>query len=245
MRIVRNDNYNNQTQQEYQEGALKKTFAVHDLRSIHPKTHSQKDAFQHFFQGNHIVLSGHAGTGKTFLSLYLALQEVLDPESTYERVVIVRSVVPVRDIGFLPGTADEKISVYEDPYRAICDELFPWKKSYDNMKRSGYIEFVPTSFVRGVTLDNCIVVFDEASNANFQEIDSVLTRLGRNAKIMLCGDVRQSDLVNRKGESEGFTRAMDILSRMDNVGIVQFTAQDIVRSGFVRNYLITKEDLGY
>jgi len=224
---------------EYQSGVIKKTFHPQDLKFIRPKTKTQEDLFQAFHQAN-LFLYGSAGTGKTFLSMYLALREVL--EGKFRRLIIIRSVVPSRDTGFLPGTLEEKIAVYEQPYRTICNQLFPYSKSYDNLKKGGYIEFMTTSFLRGDTLDDCIVLVDEIQNMNFQEADTIITRFGENTKIIFSGDTSQTDL-NKKYDKSGMIEFMRIIEGMDEFEMVRFVPQDVVRSGLVRSYLLRKEAL--
>ncbi len=172
------------------------------LKEFSPLTESQKEVFRNFDNDEHLVLHGLAGTGKSFISLYLALRQVLTGSSDFNKIVIVRSVVPTREVGFLPGSVKEKIKVYEQPYETICTELFGRADAYNILKTKNYVEFMSTSFIRGITLDNCIVIVDEVQNMLFGELDSVITRIGKNSKLILCGDFRQSDLqkdIDRKG----------------------------------------------
>ena len=192
----------------------------------------------------HLLLHGIAGTGKTFLSLYLALEEVLDPSTVYDDVFIVRSVVSTRDIGFLPGDEQEKVSIYEAPYRSICRELFGIKDSYDALKQQGNIKFMSTSFIRGITINNAVIIVDECQNLNFHELDSIITRVGRNSKIMFCGDYTQTDLT-RENDKRGIFNFMNILSSLEEFSTVEFGVDDIVRSDFLKSYIIAKYELGY
>jgi len=235
---------NQDTQQAYNDGSLKKTFSVKDIGNVRPKTDHQRDAFQHFFQGNNLLLKGSAGTGKTFIALYLALQEVFRQDSLYKKVVIVRSTLPVRDIGFLPGTADEKIEQYEAPYRGLCDELFEFRNSYDNMKKSEYIEFISTSFIRGITLHDSIVIMDEAQNMTWDEISSTMTRAGENTSYIICGDTKQSDH-HKQSDRCALGNLQQVLELMESFGIVEFDRDDIVRSGFVKDFIVASEDAGF
>lgn len=213
------------------------------LQKIQPKTWSQQLVFDGYGEDKHLLLHGMAGTGKTFVSLYLALNELFyENRAEYKTIKIVRSVVPTRDIGFLPGREEEKIGVYELPYKSICNELFGRGDAYDILKHQKLIEFVSTSFVRGITLNNCIVVVDEINNMNFHEIDSIITRLGDNSRIVFCGDFRQSDLTRQK-ERDGLHSFMKIIDRLSDFEHVEFNANDIVRSQLVKEYIIAREDL--
>lgn len=210
------------------------------LKNVSPLTASQRLTFEAFASGDHLMLHGLAGTGKTFLSLYLALNELLNHKQAQEKIYIIRSVVPTRDMGFLPGDQREKTRVYEAPYQAICNELFGRGDAYEILKTKNIIEFMSTSFIRGTTLDNCYVIVDEFSNCNFQELDTVITRIGRNCRLIFCGDFRQSDL-GREQERNGLKRFIQIIKGMSGISYVEFGKEDIVRSRFVREYILAKD----
>ena len=213
------------------------------LDNVVAKTEAQRQAFDLIQDERNVILHGVAGTGKTFISLYLALKDLTDRASTKKRIVIIRSVVPTRDMGFLPGNDKEKTKVYEAPYRAICEELFNRGDAYEILKTRKTIEFISTSFVRGTTLNDAIVIVDEVQNMTFHELDSVITRIGRNCQLILCGDFRQGDLQGR--EKSGIIDIMKILDRIRGFSHVEFFEEDIVRSGFVKSYIIEKTRLGY
>jgi len=216
-----------------------KSWTKHDIKAVRPITDAQEDLF-HSWNNNHSICAhGSAGTGKTFLALYLALNAVLNGE--HDRIVIVRSVVPTREMGFLPGDLDEKTAVYEEPYKAILFELFGKRSSYDDMKDAGKIEFMSTSFIRGLTIDNAIIILDESSNNTFHEISSVVTRVGENTRVICTGDIVQSDLNSRRGEEEGMSKAMKVFEKMVEFSLVRFTTADIVRSEFVKSFIIAEE----
>jgi len=219
------------------------TVRLDDLLEYEPITVNQKLAFEAWEDDDNLVLAGTAGTGKTFIALYMALEEFLDPDSFYRRIVIIRSVVPTRDIGFLPGTAEEKKDMYNIPYKNICAELFGDAGAYNKLITARQIEFESTSFIRGSTFDDSIIIVDEMQNLTFHELDSVITRVGRNSKIIFCGDYKQSDF-KYQDEKDGLFKFMAILEQMKNFSIVQFGWDDIVRSGIVRDYIMTKEMLG-
>lgn len=212
------------------------------LQAIEPETYNQEIAFDEFSKGQNLLLHGVAGTGKTFIALAMALESVLESK-LQEKVVLVRSVVPTRDMGFLPGNQKEKSKVYEAPYIDICDKAFKRNDAYELLKQKNKIEFITTSFIRGVTLDNCVIIVDECQNLDFGELDSILTRVGKNSKVVLCGDYRQNDLSRRRGESSGIVDIMKILKTMTQFSSIEFDFSDIVRSGFVRDYIIAKEAL--
>lgn len=215
---------------------------VFELRRIAPLTPNQQLAFDAYSSGNNMVLHGYAGTGKTYISLYLALQDVLSSKSLYDKIVIVRSVVPSRDIGFLPGNIKEKTRVYEEPYKEICDDLFG-KSEYEMLKMRGIIHFTTTSFLRGTTFNDAIVICDEIQNFSFGENDTVMTRMGNNSRIILCGDYRQSDLLEK--DRIGLGTFLKIVQRMNNFSYIDFGREDIVRSGLVKDYIINKTEMGY
>lgn len=226
-----------------EEGPKKKTWSIHDLKNIKPKTAAQEEMFHAWFSGKHLCASGSAGTGKTFLAFYLALNELF--QHHVRRIIIVRSAVATRDIGFLPGTLEEKTAQYELPYHDIMWELVGRSSTYQDMKDAGLIEFMTTSFVRGLTWDNAVVIIDEGQNMTFHEINSVMTRIGENTRIILTGDTKQTDLVEGKKHLglEGMTQALQVFNNMDTFASVHFTKHDIVRSSFVRDWIIACEGM--
>ena len=221
-----------------------KKVRIDDLLTFKPITQNQLKTYNSYKQDKHLLLHGIAGTGKTFLSLYLALEEVLDPSTIYDDVFIVRSVVSTRDIGFLPGDEQEKVSIYEAPYRSICRELFGIKDAYDALKQQGNVKFMSTSFIRGITITNSVVIVDECQNLNFHELDSIITRIGKNSKIIFCGDYTQTDLT-REIDKRGIVNFMNILKNIEEFETVEFMIDDIVRSDFLKSYTIAKYKMGY
>lgn len=214
-----------------------------NLRNISPKTEAQREAFEAYYNDRNIVLHGCAGTGKTFLSLYLALEELLkDNQDGKQQITIFRSVVPTRDIGFLPGSEKEKAKVYEAPYKGIVTDLFGRGDAYEILKGKQMLNFETTSFVRGMTFDDTIMIVDEAQNLTFHELDSLITRVGVNSKILFCGDYTQSDFAGKR-EDSGLGQFMKILENMKYFDHVEFSRDDIVRSGLVRDYICTKLDM--
>jgi len=221
-----------------------KKVRIDDLLTFSPITDNQRKTYEAYRENQHLLLHGIAGTGKTFLSLYLALEQMLDPSSEYNDIFIVRSVVSTRDIGFLPGDEQEKVSLYEAPYRSICGELFGIKDAYDALKQQGNVKFMSTSFIRGITLNNSIVIVDECQNLNFHELDSIITRIGKNSKIIFSGDYTQSDLT-KENDKKGISNFMTILKSLKEFKTIEFGIDDIVRSDFLKSYIIAKYKLGY
>jgi phosphate starvation-inducible protein PhoH and related proteins len=216
---------------------------IDDLRTIQPLTDSQKQVFEAWRDGDNLALAGTAGTGKTFLAMYLALEEVMDKSTPYESVRIIRSVVPTREVGFLPGTIEEKLQAYTGPYRAAAADLFDDEKAYDKLIHNKYVTFESTSYIRGVTYDHSIVIVDEMQNLNFHELDSVITRIGNCSKIIFCGDYYQSDFKS-ENDKKGVNSFLGILEQLRNFSVITFSWEDIVRSGLVRDYIMTKEWMG-
>jgi predicted ribonuclease YlaK len=230
-------------QQARQEGANKKKFHPKDLHTVQPLTHNQSETFLAYNSGFNLNLSGSAGTGKTFLGMYLALREVLETSTPYDQLVIIRSMVSTRDFGFLPGTEEEKQEVYEKPYVGICDRLFDYSNTYRNLKKLGYVSFTNTSHLRGTTYSNCIILVDEAENMNEHELDSIITRAGKDCKFIFSGDVVQTDLIKNNRDRSGYAEFTAILNEMEQFRTITFTIDDVVRSGLVKSYLIAKDKL--
>jgi len=219
------------------------------LLDIEPLTDNQRKLFESYNAGKHLIAHGVAGSGKTFLCLFKALQDVLSECTPYEKIYIVRSLVPTREIGFLPGSHDDKASLYQIPYKNMVKYMFQmpsdadFEMLYGNLKAQETISFWSTSFIRGTTLDNCIIIVDELENLNFHELDSIITRVGENTKILFCGDASQSDLI-RQNEKNGVVDFMKILRQMPSFDIIEFEVEDVIRSGLIKEYIITKMELG-
>jgi len=229
--------------------AKQKDITYNQLSTIKPITDSQKEVFETYKSGLNQFLFGCAGTGKTFISLYLALQDVLKNETKYDKVIVVRSLIPTREIGFLPGDEEDKAALYQVPYSNMMQFMFEqpneqaFSMLYDRLKAQGSFYFLSTSFLRGLTFDNSIIIVDECQNLNFHELDTIITRVGQDSKIVFCGDFGQSDLT-RMNEKNGLMNFLQILQEMNEFNCTEFDIGDIVRSGFVRSYLIQKTKLG-
>ena len=220
-----------------------------NLVTIKSITDNQKLVFESWKKGKNQFLFGAAGTGKTFISLYLALQSVMDLKKPYDKVVLVRSLIPTREIGFLPGDEEDKAALYQVPYRNMVQFIFEMQNEqefnnlYDKLKGQGTLYFLSTSFLRGLTFDNAVIIVDECQNMNFHELDTIITRVGQDSRIIFCGDFDQTDLV-KQNERNGLHDFLRILEEMEEFHCLEFTIGDIVRSGFVRSYLINKIKLG-
>jgi predicted ribonuclease YlaK len=227
----------------------KKPIDVDLMRDIEPLTENQEKFFKSYDDQKNIVAYGAAGTGKTFVALYNALQDVLDQRSPYEKIYLVRSLVATREIGFLPGDHEDKSSLYQIPYKNMVKYMFEmpddasFEMLYANLKTQGTISFWSTSFIRGTTLDKAIIIVDEFQNLNFHELDSIITRVGEDSKIVFCGDATQSDLI-KTNERNGIVDFMKILRVMPSFDIIEYGVEDIVRSGLVKEYIIAKIGMG-
>ena len=227
----------------------KKPINMDMMRDIEPLTDNQKTLFEAYAKEQNLVAYGVAGTGKTFITLYNAIKDVLDPSTPYEKVYIVRSLVATREIGFLPGDHDDKSSLYQIPYKHMVKYMFEMPSEadfnmlYGNLKAQDTIDFWSTSFIRGTTFDKTIVIVDEFQNLNYHELDSIMTRVGAQSKIMFCGDASQSDLI-KTNERNGIIDFMQILRIMSSVDVIEFGVEDIVRSGLVKEYILAKLEIG-
>ena len=219
------------------------------MRTIEPLTENQKKLFEYYSQGKNIFAHGVPGSGKTFILLYNALREVLNERTPYEKIYIVRSLVQTREIGFMPGSEEDKKSLFEIPYKNMVRYMFElptdadFEMLYGNLKAQGTISFWCTSFIRGVTLDRAIIIVDEAQNCSAHECFSVISRCGLDTKIMFAGDVEQSDLT-RQSEKNGIIDFLRIIEVMPSFEKLEFDVDDICRSSLVKEFVIAKKSLG-
>jgi predicted ribonuclease YlaK len=224
------------------QGAGTLRIRLEDLIKIEPLTTNQTKFFDAYTRGDYfIALHGVAGTGKTFCALYKAIQEVLDKSNPFDKIIVVRSAVQSREIGHLPGDVDDKMEIYAQPYRRICEMLFNGRKdAWTRLEEQRHIEFISTSFIRGMSFDNAIIIVDEMQNMTYEEIDTVMTRVGYCSKIIWCGDYRQTDLNKKKNDVSGILKFFDIALHMKAFTRIEFTADDIVRSSLVKDYILAK-----
>ena len=214
---------------------------IDDLKTFEPLTQNQKLFFDAYKRQDYfIALHGVAGTGKTFCALYKAIEEVLDKSNPFHKIIVVRSAVQSREIGHLPGDVDEKMDIYQQPYRQICETLFERRDAWDRLEEQGHVEFISTSFIRGMSFDDAIIIVDEMQNMTFEELDTVMTRVGYRSKIIWCGDYRQTDLNRKKNDMSGILKFFDIAHLMKAFTRIEFTPNDIVRSSLVKDYIIAK-----
>ena len=236
----------NESMEAQREIGNKKKFNTHDLHAFQPKTANQRK-FVELYQAGKPVLyaSGVAGSGKTAVAFYMALTDVLDESTSYEKIVMIRSAVETRKMGFLPGSLDEKAQAYESPYRAFTEQFVKYKSGYDHLKALGYYEFLTTSYLRGATFDNCVVICEEFQNLDYSELHTVMTRVGINSRIIFTGDSKQDDL-KRQREKSGFEKFKKVLDAMPEgmVGFVEYGLDDIVRSDIVRAFLEADHKFG-
>ena len=211
---------------------------IDDLQTFDPLTENQRKFFDAYKRGDYFfALHGVAGTGKTFCALYKSLEEVLDKSNPFCKVILVRSAVQGREIGHLPGDVDEKMEIFQQPYQQICSTLFERRDAYERLKEQGYVEFISTSFIRGMSFDDAIIIVDECQNLSWEEINTCMTRVGYRSKIIFCGDYRQTDL-KKKNDLSGLKKFLEIADLMESHTRVEFTVEDIVRSSLVKDWIL-------
>jgi phosphate starvation-inducible protein PhoH and related proteins len=211
------------------------------LKTFQPLTENQKKFYDAYKRGDYfIALHGVAGTGKTFVALYKALEEVMDKSNPFNKIIIVRSAVPSREVGHLPGDIDEKTEIYRQPYQQICHTLFGRSDAYQRLEEQGFIEFISTSFIRGMSFDDAIIIVDEMQNMTYEEIDTVMTRVGYRSKIIWCGDYRQTDLNKKRNDVSGILKFFEVAQYMKAFTRIEFMPDDIVRSSLVKDYILAK-----
>lgn len=225
-----------------QEGGKRKRFSSHDLKNIKALTTPQELMIRSYLDGNNIIANGSAGTGKTFIGIYLALSDILSKESKKDKIIIVRSIVPGREVGFLKGDLAQKLAPYEAPYQDIFGFLLGKHSAYETMKETHTVTFAPTSFLRGVTWDDAVIIMDEIQNFNWEELNTVITRVGQNSSIIAIGDYIQNDLYRTKYDTSGFKKFINIASKIDLFDEIRFTRDDVVRSELVKKWICAVED---
>lgn len=240
-RLSRKERRKQQREMDHMVGILNSKFS---MRKILPLTRSQVKLFESYRKGKNLAAIGTAGTGKTMCATYLALNDVLQ-KGEYEKVVIIRSAVQTREQGFMPGSQAQKEAVFEAPYTDITNDLFGRKDAYQVLKTKGMIEFKTSSFVRGLTFDNAVIIVDECQSMTYHELDSIITRVGESSKIIFCGDTKQDDLQQSRNRADvtGLYDFLRVLKNIPSFAVIDFTVNDIVRSGLVKEYIMAKEQL--
>lgn len=240
-RLSRKERRKQEREMDHMVGILNQKFS---MRKINPLTPSQSDLFDSYHEGYNLAAIGTAGTGKTMCATYLALQDVLQ-KGEYEKVVIIRSAVQTREQGFMPGSKAEKEAVFEGPYTDIVNDLFGRKDAYQVLKSKGMLQFMSSSFVRGLTFDNSIIIVDECQSMTYHELDTIITRVGESSKIIFCGDTKQDDLQQSKNRADisGLYDFIKVLKQIPSFDVINFTVNDIVRSGLVKEYILAKEQI--
>jgi phosphate starvation-inducible protein PhoH len=240
-RLSRKEKLRQEREQEHMVGILNQRFS---MRKISPLTPTQSDLFSSYKEGYNIAAIGTAGTGKTMCAMYLALNDVLQ-KGGYEEVIVIRSAVQTREQGFMPGSKQQKEAVFEAPYTDIVNDLFGRGDAYQILKAKGMIRFMTSSFVRGLTFDNAIIIVDECQSMTYHELDTIITRVGESSKIVFCGDTKQDDLIisRNKADVSGLAEFLNVLNNISSFATIQFTPEDIVRSGLVKEYILAKEQL--
>ena len=216
------------------------------LKTFDALTENQQLFFDMYKGGAYFMgLFGSPGVGKTFLALYKAIEEVLDKTNSFKQVVIVRSIVQLRDVGYLPGSLEEKQEIYELPYKEISSTLFGRADAWDRLKEQGHVRFISTTAIRGISIDDAIIIVDENQNLNWSEVNTIITRVGHRSKIIFCGDFKQTDLIKNKHDQTAFHQFREVAKNMPSFQEIYFTSDDIVRSSLVKNWIVACEKLGY
>ena len=222
-----------------------KRIKIESLKKIEPKTENQKYAMQEWACNQHLVMKGSAGTGKSFLAIYMAMKDILLKRGEQEKLIVIRSAVATRELGFLPGSLEEKVAVYEEPYVAIFEELFPLLKNgssaADKLREQKLYEFASSSYLRGITFHNATIVVDEISSMTFHELDTIMTRVGEGCRIIFCGDEKQSDLIHNKNDKSGMYEFLNVINKLEEFSFVDFKPEDILRSKLVKRYILARD----
>jgi predicted ribonuclease YlaK len=237
----------NNENEEYRQPSVSNSLKIKldHLKTFDALTENQQKFFDAYKRGDYFIgLFGSPGVGKTFLAMYRGLEEVLDRTNPFKQIVVVRSAVQVRDQGFVPGTLDEKMEIYETPYKEISETLFGRSDAWDRLKEQGYARFISTTAIRGISIDDAIILVDESQSMTFHELSSVISRVGHRSKIIFIGDLKQNDLIKSKNDVSGLKEFLNVARHMDEFSEITFTPDDIVRSSLVKSFIVACDKLG-
>ena len=233
--------------EEYRQPSVSNSLKIKldHLKTFDALTENQQKFFDAYKRGDYFIgLFGSPGVGKTFLAMYRGLEEVLDRSNPFKQIVVVRSAVQVRDQGFVPGSLDEKMEIYETPYKEISETLFGRSDAWDRLKEQGYARFISTTAIRGISIDDAIILVDESQSMTFHELSSVISRVGHRSKIIFIGDLKQNDLIKSKNDVSGLKEFLNVARHMDEFSEITFTPDDIVRSSLVKSFIVACDKLG-
>ena len=233
--------------EEYRQPSVSNSLKIKldHLKTFDALTENQQKFFDAYKRGDYFIgLFGSPGVGKTFLAMYRGLEEVLDRSNPFKQIVVVRSAVQVRDQGFVPGSLDEKMEIYETPYKEISETLFGRSDAWDRLKEQSYARFISTTAIRGISIDDAIILVDESQSMTFHELSSVISRVGHRSKIIFIGDLKQNDLIKSKNDVSGLKEFLNVARHMDEFSEITFTPDDIVRSSLVKSFIVACDKLG-
>jgi predicted ribonuclease YlaK len=233
--------------EEYRQPSVSNSLKIKldHLKTFDALTENQQKFFDAYKRGDYFIgLFGSPGVGKTFLAMYRGLEEVLDRSNPFKQIVVVRSAVQVRDQGFVPGSLDEKMEIYETPYKEISETLFGRSDAWDRLKEQGYARFISTTAIRGISIDDAIILVDESQSMTFHELSSVISRVGHRSKIIFIGDLKQNDLIKSKNDVSGLKEFLNVARHMNEFSEITFTPDDIVRSSLVKSFIVACDKLG-
>ena len=233
--------------EEYKQPSVSNSLKIKldHLKTFDALTDNQQKFFDSYKRGDYFIgLFGSPGVGKTFLAMYRGLEEVLDRSNPFKQIVVVRSAVQVRDQGFVPGSLDEKMEIYETPYKEISETLFGRSDAWDRLKEQGYARFISTTAIRGISIDDAIILVDESQSMTFHELSSVISRVGHRSKIIFIGDLKQNDLIKSKNDVSGLKEFLNVARHMNEFSEITFTPDDIVRSSLVKSFIVACDKLG-
>lgn len=204
-------------------------------------TESQKTYYDLLTNNQIVLCSGPAGVGKSYISMKAAVDLLMDPENSYEKLVIVRPAVEAEEkLGSLPGNVEEKLDPYIFPSYYLLNKIIG-KEAREKLKESEIIEVFALAYMRGMNIDNTILIFEEAQNATPNQMKLLLTRIGYNSKFFISGDLEQTDRYKDKKQS-GLWDALQRFKSVDDVGVFEFGDNDVVRNPLITKLLKRYED---